>query len=225
MASRGIVHYRRELLNELLQAIFSKNFINIAKECKLIKDKKLTPKKFTSYLFKDDDHVNTSENQFALLSTTKNKYTEPKPFLTLGTVLKKNDKYFICIIPRCDAARIMENEQSFPFLRLLAVSDEKPFDVVLKDKGQYIKLKIDYKPYNLFIQSFRKSIEYFGITNKPLYAELVTDQYVFTSHSDDCYVWISELKKEKAQAISNHFSAQLSRVGFNESEYLRRSYE
>lgn len=36
------------------------------------------------------------------------------------------------------------------------------------------------------------------------------------------FKWISELKNDHAQRISNDFAAKLSRVGLDESEWLRR---
>lgn len=223
-ASTGIIKYRRELLYELLEEIFSQGYTKTI-NCELIKQKKFNPKEFTSYFFKDDSSANENENKFAMLTTTKNKYSKPIPYLSLGTVLKNNNKHYICIIPRCDAARLANNEQQFPFLYLEPVLDNKNFDIVLKGSEGFLKFKIDYEPYNIFVQSFRKPIRDYNVTNRPLYADEMSGQYVFATHSDDCYMWITELKNEKAQAILNKFAAKLSRVGFNESEYLRRSYD
>ena len=36
------------------------------------------------------------------------------------------------------------------------------------------------------------------------------------------YKWIGELRLERAISLSNDFAAELARVGFTESEWLRR---
>lgn len=223
-ASQDIVTHQQDTLNKQLEQIFSHGYTeNI--ECQIIKQKKYDPKTFATYLYRNTEIAKKIENKFAVASTIKNKYSQPIPYLSMGTIIKKINRYYICIIPRCDAARIKENEQNFPFLQLVEIEDEKPFDVILKDEEIYKKFKIDYRPHYLFVQSFRKAIKNFDATNKPLYADSVNGKYVFTTHADDCFIWVAEMKKEKAQSIANHFAAQLSRVGFNESEYLRRSYQ
>jgi hypothetical protein len=40
--------------------------------------------------------------------------------------------------------------------------------------------------------------------------------------SESRYRWISELKFEQAQRIVNKYAAEISRVGLDESEWLRR---
>ena len=37
------------------------------------------------------------------------------------------------------------------------------------------------------------------------------------------YYWVLDLKESHAQRIANEFSANLARVGLDESEWLRRS--
>ena len=39
------------------------------------------------------------------------------------------------------------------------------------------------------------------------------------------YYWLGELRFDFAQKIINEYSSEISRVGVNESEWLRRKYE
>lgn len=166
-------------------------------------------------------------NCFAILSTNKTFYTNPRPYLTLGTILKEGSKYYISLMPRCDAARIKETDHvNFPLFPL-GSGDSKGFEIIFEDGKDSVKRqKIDYSPKKLFTAIF---LQESGLQNSPLYAKEVVDgsnrKYIFKDNNGIEYEWITELKKEKAQNISNKFAAQFSRVGFNESEYLRRAYQ
>ncbi len=46
--------------------------------------------------------------------------------------------------------------------------------------------------------------------------------FVFDTTDKKRFEWVSELKSEHAQRIANNFAAKLSRVGLDESEWLRR---
>ncbi len=45
----------------------------------------------------------------------------------------------------------------------------------------------------------------------------------FIDESNNKYKYICSLKKSHAQKIANEFGAYISRVGLNESEYIRRN--
>lgn len=49
----------------------------------------------------------------------------------------------------------------------------------------------------------------------------VPSKYVFYSSYGETYEWVVDLKEMQAQRILNSYCAQLSRVGLNESEWLR----
>lgn len=172
---------------------------------------------FTSILINDGK---TSNDELALLSTNKTFYNSPVPYITLGTILKDNNgKYFISLMPRCDAARVKSPGNTFPLLPLS--KNNKNFEVIFKDTVVR-RYKIDFAPKKLRTIHFRQEE---AAINSPIYAKKENGTYTFTDDSDMKFMWVAELKKEKAQNISNKFAAQLSRVGFNESEYLRRAYQ
>jgi hypothetical protein len=50
----------------------------------------------------------------------------------------------------------------------------------------------------------------------------LADGIYFTAKNGTHYKWIGDLRFEQAQRIANKYAAELSRVGLNESEWLRR---
>ena len=73
--------------------------------------------------------------RFASLMKMRSVYTGDHPHLTLGTVLfrRRDDKYFICIQPKCDAVRLKDSTP-FPLLSLERVNESDKFDLILKDE-------------------------------------------------------------------------------------------
>ncbi len=225
----------KEKLLELLQNIFENGYCNLndkkecdpAINCRLLEAKKKKPiKDLTKYLFSDNNKAEKLEKELSILSTIKKQYDSPEPIMTLGTVIKKQytDSYFICIVPRCDAARIKCGTAPFIILPLTLreeTATNKKFELIIQD-NKYRKFAIDYKTENLAVIILKKKD---GFDTEPLLAKKEGDFWYFFDDKDNKYIWISNLKRDKAQAILNKFAAQLSRVGFNESEYLRRSYQ
>lgn len=157
--------------------------------------------------------INKSNESFAVLTHHKNVFRplSDAPILTLGTVIcSDSGQYYICIQQRCDSLRIA-NERRFLFLPL-SKSGEYP---IIVDKGN--TLFPNKKSYEL------KTIKFKPITdNSPVRATRAEDgSFVFRSLHDEAYKWIVEIKDLHAQRIVNSYCAQLSRVGLDESEWLR----
>ncbi len=232
---RNKIIENKEKLLEILKNIFENGYciLNDKKECdpdidcRLLEGKKKKPiKDLTKYLFLDDDKAKKFEKELSILSTIKKQYDSPEPIMTLGTVIKKQntDSYFICIVPRCDAARIKCGAAPFMILPLTLREEtetNKKFELIIQD-DRYRRFAIEYKTKNLTVLLLKKED---GLDTEPLLAKKEDNTWYFIDNEDNKYIWISNLKRDKAQAILNKFSAQLSRVGFNESEYLRRSYQ
>ena len=53
-------------------------------------------------------------------------------------------------------------------------------------------------------------------------AKEVNELFYFESLHGEKFLWLSDLKDAHAQRIANNFAAKLSRVGLDESEWLRR---
>ena len=59
------------------------------------------------------------------------------------------------------------------------------------------------------------------VCSKRIRRDEMKDKYVFTSIHNEEYDWVMELKDLHAQRILNSYSANLARVGLDESEWLR----
>lgn len=214
----------KEKVKELVKKLFTDNLETST--CKLIKqnDKKMKKlNEFSKCLYKDASNALAMENKFATLSILQTRYSSPKPYLTLGSIIKNTDgKYFLCIIPRCDAVRKEVTNPSYPshtypFLELKDAIDK--FSLLIND-SEYKKFTILDKPEELLTIAFKKTT---GNANEPLYAVEEGEEKSFVTDGGEKFVWVTELKREKAQSILKSFADKFSRVGFNESEYIRRS--
>lgn len=159
--------------------------------------------------------IEKSNIDFAILTHHKNIFQpaiEP-PILTLGTIIKfskdEKDKYYICIQQRCDSVRIKE-ERRFLFLPL-EEKGEYPLIVnstlkLFPNKSSFALKTIKFKPQN---------------GSAIIQASIIDGKYIFKSSYGETYEWVVDLKEMQAQRILNSYCAQLSRVGLNESEWLR----
>lgn len=172
--------------------------------------------KFASHLFQYGDiNIDESNIEFAKLTHHKNVFLpkKNKPLLTLGTIIRciANNNYYICIQQRCDSVRI-NGDRRFLFLPL--DPDEEHYSIII---NKNLKFKINPKAYAI------KTIKFKVADNEQaIYATKNPEgKYIFTSIYPDKYEWVIDLKEMHAQRILNNYCAELSRVGLNESEWLR----
>lgn len=148
--------------------------------------------------------------------------------LKLGTILKNNDNYYICIQPLCDSVRL-SSISSFIFLK--AVASKNNYNYVIETpttqhEKNYAKIKISLESNRVVNMNFD-----FDPEKKMVIGKKVNNSLIFNT---DCYhkgndgesrqlnlEWIGELKEAAAQKIVNQITAQISRVGLDEFEWLR----
>ena len=170
-----------------------------------------------------DDLANDSDRRFARMMHVKTRYGIPPPILTLGTILfSESDDggtYWLCLQPRCDSVRI-KDQRAFPMMPLsLTDGSRNEFDIVVNHRNCWRLLKVGSQPYEL--QMFT-----FGVDESQsdvIKATKCGDVWEINSGGNPSYEWVDELKDEHAQRILNKFAAEFSRVGVNESEWVRRS--
>jgi hypothetical protein len=179
----------------------------------------------STYLFlnKSNQANNESVNKnFARLTQHKSLFL-PKPIaprLTLGTLIQsKIDKssYFICIQQKCDSLRIQKGvERKFLFLPL-KMTENKRFDILTPDG---IKMELAKKSFSIRTLKFKCNSDdgvILGVKNEE-------QKYIFKQiYEDEEFEWVLDLKDLHSQRIVSNYAAQLSRVGLDESEWLRRS--
>jgi Response receiver domain len=179
--------------------------------------------KKSTILFKDKEEDNHEEidNSFAVLTHHKNVFlpSDISPKLSLGTLVKSNlnDRYFLCIQQRCDSVRISaEERRKFLFLPLDVTTGK--FNFITTDG---VKLHYSKKSYNL------RTLKFASNDNGSVHGVLVEDKYLFKqmyeNEGDEQFIWIMDLKDLHAQRIVSDYASSLSRVGLDESEWLRRS--
>lgn len=171
------------------------------------------------------DEANKSAliREFAKLTHHKNVFLPrgSKPFLTLGTVLKskKTSKYFICIQQKCDSVRITADApRKFLFLPLEMVESGK-FNFLTPDD---VKLKLGNKSYELRTLKFHANKD--GIVQSTSANGKFIFQQLYKARGDEKFEWVLDLKDLHSQRIVTEYASILSRVGLDESEWLRKSF-
>ena len=161
---------------------------------------------------KDGADVNESNRKFAILTHHKNIFhpLSMPPVLSLGTIVKdKDNNYFVCIQQRCDSVRL-KDERRFLFLPL----EEKGKNPILVSLN--LKLGPAKASYAIKTIKFAPSE---GQTT--IIAIKENERFLFKSVYGETFEWITDLKDLHAQRIANIYTSELSRVGLDESEWLR----
>jgi hypothetical protein len=167
------------------------------------------------------------EEKFSLLTHHKSNCASPSytPRLTLGTVVQgqKTKKYWVCVQQKCDSVRLDSNPRRFLFLPLLISNENGKFNVVIPENDTFIKVKVDYSTHSIRTIKFKAnkdgSVYARRYGGSPNYFFI---QYYKERKIDENFKWVLDLKDAHAQRISNMYAAKLSRVGLDESEWLRR---
>lgn len=181
-------------------------------------------------IFTNNSNLKNVENQnknFAKLTHHKSLFIpkEIEPKLTLGSLIKstKGDKYYICIQQKCDSVRISKGtERKFLFLPLSVVSDgnKGKFDLITNSD---IELRKDKNSYSI------RTIKFCSNNDLGIIKAVKNEQgkYIFkqkyTEATDEQFEWILDLKDLHAQRIVIDYTNSLSRVGLDESEWLRKA--
>ncbi|MGY5351020.1 response regulator receiver domain [Wenyingzhuangia sp. IMCC45533] len=183
----------------------------------LLKDSNIT-------LFLNNNELSNKNNinhKFATLTHHKSLLLPYKsnPKLSLGTVVKstkKTNDFYVCIQQKCDSVRLYGFERKFLFLPLSKISEGK-FNFVTPEGD---KLALKKKSFEL------RTIKFIGDkTEGVVKSEKVDDKYLFkqkyNGEEDEQFEWVFDLKDLHAQRIAVEYASQLSRVGLDESEWLR----
>lgn len=173
--------------------------------------------------------INAKDIEFSILTHHKSifKPINVEPKLTLGAVIKGyKSGYWVCIQQRCDSVRL-SGITRFLFLPLKDVSEDldSKFNFVTPD-GR--RLKLSNKSFDLRTIKFTTEegldfIKANGNQGRFIFNPLYKDGHAdYHNDKDESYEWILDLKDLHAQRIANDFAHILSRVGLDESEWLRR---
>lgn len=174
-----------------------------------------------STLFFSTDEVSAQKAniQFAILTHHKNAFgVKPdNPFLTLGTVVLNSDNYYVCIQQRCDSVRL-KGERKFLFLPLTSTDSNSNIHIVIDGNHH---LGVSNSTYAIKTVKFKPQDGEDCIYAKNVAGETKENKYIFESIYGEVFEWILELKELHAQRIVDAYCSLLSRVGLDESEWLR----
>lgn len=174
-----------------------------------------------------DDAVNY-EMDFSILTHHKSifKPEQTPPKLSLGTIVKgENTGYWVCIQQKCDSVRLNANRR-FLFLPLKVLPDDakKGFQFVTGDNK---KLSLSIKTYELRTIKFKpaegqSSIIATSRDDKYYFEPIYNQEHPnYNAAIDENFEWVFDLKDLHAQRVANDFAREISRVGLDESEWLR----
>lgn len=227
----------------LLNKDFLKNWIrnNFEKTCRpLLKDlnstknlkelredvrvaEKTVHKEATKFFTSEVD-FEKKDRDFSVLTHQKSNLKQPSqiPKLSLGSIIKKEDvensRYYVCIQQKCDSVRVNEPRQ-YLFLPLSSVTLKGNFHFIADEGATCSYLKVNFKTFHLRTIIFGPSE---GSNVVKATRDTANGAFYFQSASEGRFLWLSDLKDGHAQRLANEFAAKLSRVGLDESEWLRR---
>ena len=176
--------------------------------------------KSTHAFTSEDYQADEANRQFAKMMHIKTQYGVPPPTLTLGTILCKESTYWICVQPKCDSVRLV-GATAFPMVPMVRVTDQrKDFEIVLRHGGSWVLLSVPRKPAEIRMFMF----EYNDSSTKQVTASRNDDSvWAINPVEGPSFEWVAQLKDEHAQRIANAIGGSFSRVGVNESEWVRMS--
>lgn len=162
------------------------------------------------------------DERFAYLTFMRSFYEYFIPALTLGTILKRvrDNTFWICLQPSCDTVRLVKPE-AFPFLPITSVVNEGKCDIVLDEGGTFSKFIIEKKLQKINVITFNPD----PVRQKVTASKEENGDNRFVDSENYSYKWIGELRQEFALKLSNELSSNLTRVGIDQSEWLRKLAE
>lgn len=190
----------------------SSQFIQLCN--KIVKSDTVKESRLTEWLGGEDSK--NLDRRFAMLSTIETHYEDYIPQLTLGTIVHDEEQYLLCLMPRCDSARVPIKGRDFLFAKLTACPPT--FDLIVEDNEKLVDLDVSMHPYDTVIYCFTPSED-----KKPVTARKEKGTWLFDRIPQYGPVrWVAELKPQIAQAFANEYASQVCRVGVSKSQWLHR---
>jgi hypothetical protein len=140
-----------------------------------------------------------------------------KPYLTQGTLIKEltTSKYYLCVTPKCDTARVNSN-QMFSFTELKISENDSDLILFDKDSDAFISL-ITSKKFNQL-----KHINFSGGALRRVIALDSSSRIVFKCLNDTEYEWLGDIEDMEIQKRVSDIVGNFNRIGTDEVEWLRR---
>lgn len=168
-----------------------------------------------------DSKALDSDAGFAQLMAMRRPYSGQDPPLHLGTIVREEevpDNFWLCIQPVCDSVRL-EGPTSFLMLPLDPVKSNSrvSFVVTLPDDSEkfvYLRLWEGSSDLELVRVVPNQSGGVTFSSEENGVKKVVTDEGV-------ALTWVAQLKPAHASRVGHLFGTRLSRIGLDESEWIR----
>jgi Response receiver domain len=159
-----------------------------------------------------------SDADFAHRMMMRTLYSAQQRILQLGTIVRSDDGYRLCVQPLCDSVRLTGSRR-FPFLPLSVVdAGEKADFVVVDEQGAgWIYLRLGGNPSDLLMLSFDPG------ASPSVIAAVDDDLHSFTDSAGATHRWVGELKPDFAQRAAFELAQQFGRIAVDEAEFFRLS--
>jgi hypothetical protein len=181
---------------------------------------------------------NSELNRFTHLTVIKRDTSSPNIgtmfsgiFLGYGTVIRQDNNYYLCLLPKCDSVRLKQDFVHVPLLKLYGgrEADKKPH-VVLRD-NEYIRLRYPSTKFWNEIVVVRFKVE--QATKRIASTKNINDKLTFSEYTESTvsgapavareFEWVADLKDSAMLAIHQKIFTNVSRMGSDEFEWLRRN--
>jgi hypothetical protein len=168
-----------------------------------------------------EDEAKRSEELFAERMSVRSSYGTGPRRLGFGTLLTSDSKLYVSIQPACDAVHLSDDVR-FPLLCLRREDGWSAFDLVLADGRMAGRYSIPLKFRDLELVRFHADADLGAVIETT--QEDGERRFVEVAGEDARrFEWIGELRESTALRIAKRVADRLSRIGLDESEWLRRS--
>ena len=114
------------------------------------------------------------------------------------------------------------------FLPLFIVDGDK-FNFIIKENDEYLKLKLNSKSFDIKTIRFKASKNQmvfgrrYGSKKKYFFIPVYKKNHPsYNKNTDENFEWIMDIQEAHALRVVNRYISNLSRIGLDESEWLRR---
>ncbi|QSR24035.1 hypothetical protein CFH99_00140 [Nocardioides aromaticivorans] len=187
-------------------------------------------------LFVPKEDADQSEMWLAAMSGLSRTILDPvirKPILHLGTVLRDSaNHYWLCIMPVCDAVRVPIDGRPFLMTPLDVAKEGQEFDIVVpveasaaeveirSDHGfGWLKLRTGAASHQVTVPVFRPGDD---LVVRPD-GDKPSEWKFKAKHYGKQFFWVAELRRNHAQRVAHDYATKATRIGLDESEWLRLS--
>lgn len=159
----------------------------------------------------------SANTRFAHLMSIESRYRADPPALGLGTICEGDGRVWVSLQPACDSVRLRE-PAGFPLVPLREMTETDQFALVIIDRATPRYFRPPTKFRDVQVRTFSPDAD-----RGEVLARTAEEGWFFSDQEDRLYRWLANLREHHAQRLAKRFADRLSRLGLEESEWLRLS--